>query len=449
MKLPSRNWLIFLSITGSFFGALVYDRREKNRVQQKWSNLVAHLANDPLNTNETRRKITIFLSAPPGDGLRSAREHFREYVKPILVSGAMDYEVIEGRREGDVRAALAEKIRKSRQVAGEGSGSAQEDEESEEGRLRMLRRMSGVHDEPAAKGDLVIGRNTWKEYMRGLHEGWLGPLSDPYVTAVETSTPAEPAVGDNASHGDGSPTAQEGDQPAEQQEENKEPEQQKEPEKKKPTGPPPSFLLPSAYDSQPLPPSIPHEFPASVPVAHPHILGFLKTPIRVYRFLTRRYLADSVGQDVAALVLASSTRPYKDTPPSPSESTTSSPESSNTSTSDESPSPKNHEQQWILEPEEKEWHKSVHKESENPDVKEREWLDDVVLDPRIGSRMQRFILSPDDEARSQRIGEGKEWVMGEEKPPYVSIWKQLWKEYGWAEEESKVIIGNLDGEDGE
>lgn len=58
-------------------------------------------------------------SAPPGDGLRAAREHFHEYVKPILVAGAVDWEVIEGRKEGDVRAGLAAKIRRLRRRNGE------------------------------------------------------------------------------------------------------------------------------------------------------------------------------------------------------------------------------------------------------------------------------------------------------------------------------------------
>ena len=66
--------------------------------------------------------------------------------------------------------------------------------------------------------------------------------------------------------------------------------------------------------------------------------------------------------------------------------------------------------------------------------------------------MRRFVLSPDELARSQRIAEGKEWVIGQEKPVHVPVWKSLWATYGWGEEEnarSKVIIGNLDGEDGE
>src|SRR4051794_37121686 len=162
-KLPSRNWMIFLTITGSFTGALIYDRRQKRRAQQKWSELVAHLANDPLPIDQMRRKMTVYLAAPPGDGLRVARDHFKEYVKPILVAAALDYTVIEGRREGDVRASMAENIRKLRRKAGEPSSAAEET--GVEAIVAETRERIGISDEPGPKGDLVIGRHTWKEYI--------------------------------------------------------------------------------------------------------------------------------------------------------------------------------------------------------------------------------------------------------------------------------------------
>lgn len=154
-----------------------------------------------------------------------------------------------------------------------------------------------------------------------------------------------------------------------------------------------------------------------------------------------------MGREVAALVLASSARPYteSDQPITP--------DGSNSSADHDfdAPDTRYYEQQTVLQNEEKEWHKSVHKKVEDPVVKEREWLDDVVIDPRIGLRMRRFALGPDEEARAERIAEGVEWVKGEEKPPAVPVWKQLWQKYGWEKEDPRknVIIGNLDGEDGE
>lgn len=452
-KLPSRNWMIFWTITASFTGALIYDRREKKSAQRKWSNLVAHLAHDTLPPEQMRRKLTIFLAAPPGDGLRAARQYFKEYVKPVLVSAALDYEVIEGRREGDVRAALAEKIRKHRRTAGEPSSVVEEP--SVEKAVAETRQKMGIHDEPGPKGDIVIGRHTWKEYIRGLHEGWLGPLDPPppppAPPAPEEPAPASPEKKEKAETGssdDASPVASSADNKEEDSKKSEEEKKKAEDEKSKPTGPIPAYISPAEYSSRNLPATLPSSFEGSVPVPFPHLLGFLNTPIRIYRFLTQRYLADSVGRDVAAIVLASAARPYQDGSYSEDPNQPTTPTSSDISAS---PSLTVYEQQTVLEHEEQDWNKSAHKRVEGAENKEREWIDDIVLDPRLASRMRRYVLPSEEEARAERIAEGKEWVLGEEMPAHVPVWKRLWIKYGYGESEEeakkKPIIGNIDEED--
>jgi import inner membrane translocase subunit TIM54 len=464
-RLPSRNWMIFLTITGSFTGAIMYDRREKRRVQQKWADLVAHLSKESLPINEMRRKLTVYLAAPPGDGLRVARDHFKEYVKPILVAAALDYNVVEGRREGDVRAGMAENIRKMRRKAGEPSSAVEE--VGVEAVVAATREQMGIHDEPGPKGDLVIGRHTWKEYVRGLHEGWLGPLDAPSPPPEEPSTEAIDApiasaapIADQASEATNpeissletleSSLDSKDDTPDPKAEEAKEAEKEK---SDKPAGPTPAYISPAEYSSASLPPSLPQSFDNSMPVDFPHILGFLNTPVRFYRFLTQRHLAETVGREVAAIVLAANARPYHDDtfstdsePTGASVNSTPSPDSSFADLT-----PRHHEQQTVLDAAEKEWHKSVHKREE--DDKEREWLDDVVLDQRIASRMQRALLTPEDEARAQRIGELQEYILGEERPAQVPFWQRMWINYGYGESEEalrrKPILGNLDGEDGQ
>ncbi|CAI7623806.1 unnamed protein product [Penicillium glandicola] len=462
-KLPSRNWMIFLTITGSFTGALIYDRREKRRVQQKWSELVAHISKETLPVDQMRRKLTVYLASPPGDGLRVARDHFKEYVKPILVAAALDYTVVEGRREGDVRASTAENIRKLRRKAGEPSSTVEA--VNVEAVIAATREHIGVTDEPGPKGDLVIGRHTWKEYIRGLHEGWLGPLDAPPPPPEElTANTVEEVIADNpvslanpeiASIDSPEFSEDKKEQIPEPKIEEPEKEEEKKDEEKpsKPAGPTPAYIYPSEYSSAILPHTIPQSFHSSTPVEFPHLLGFLNTPIRVYRFLTQRYLAEEVGRDVAALVLANSARPYRhETSSTDSEPTgasvdsTSSPDNSFTDLP-----PRNYEQQTVMEAAESEWHKSVHKREE--DEKEREWLDDIVLDQRIASRMQRATLTPEDEARSQRIAEQQEYILGEERPAPVPMWKRMWIDYGYGESDEalkrKPILGNLDGEDGQ
>ncbi|KAK5797734.1 hypothetical protein VI817_004025 [Penicillium citrinum] len=457
LKLPSRNWMIFLTITGSFTGALIYDRREKRRAQQKWSELVAHLAKEPLAVDQMRRKLTVYLAAPPGDGLRIARDHFKEYVKPILTAAALDYNVIEGRREGDVRAGTAEQIRKIRIKAGEKTSVVEEP--SVETAVLDMREKLGVSDEAGPKGDLVIGRHTWKEYVRGLHEGWLGPLDPPAapVEEVPSNGIEEPmkdiATGDKPEETPNSKTDEIKSQVTKledikiEETNTEETKAEKEEEKEKPakpTGPKDAFITTAEYPTAQLPPTLPQSFDSSIAIEFPHILGFLNTPKRLYRYLNQRHLAESIGRDVAGIVLASAARPYSDENPSG--------DLLGTPSSDNSPidsSSGTFEQQTILEKEEQEWHKSVHKRDETD--KERVWLDNIVLDPRIASRMKHSLLSAEDEARSERLAEQKEYILGEERPAPVPFWRRMWINYGYGEDDEtirrKPILGNIDDEE--
>jgi import inner membrane translocase subunit TIM54 len=399
--------MIFLSITGTFTAAVIYDKREKKRAQRKWCKLVEHIAKEPLGRQEMPRKLTVFLESPPSDGLRSAQDHFKEYVKPILVASGLDWEFIQGRKEGDVRAELAEKIRNSR---------IPPEQRTEESVVDEVRRRSGIKEFDGVGGDIVIGRHTWKEYVRGLHEGWLGPLTEPPKPSEEKSmeeintpekqapSPIEIAPG-IAPH---STIEEDRNSPSDQTPLPTEPEPKPEEKPTKPPQPAP-FITTVEYQSAATPPDLPSELGPSTPISFPHILGFLNTPRRLYRFLNRRVLADSIGRETAAIILATY-RPYH-TISTPLPATSFSPDDA-----EESLQSKNHdnlqvtEQQTALFEEEREWHKSsrVRVEGES----ERTWLEPVVLDPRIASRMRRFELTAEDEARARSIVVPEEDVEG-------------------------------------
>ena len=242
-----------------------------------------------MSTKTLPRKITIYLAAPPGDGISAAREYFREYVKPVLVAAAVDYEVVEGRRGGEIRNAVGESVRRWRRAKGEFGRPAPGEEEEEashgEGGMtpKKLREMYGITREAPDddSGVMVVGRHTWKEFIRGTHEGWLGPPD----SQVQPPPPLPPTE-------DGKPA------------------------KAAPRPPiPPSTLKPGEYHEKPLPSTIPYgrnSLPIVSPVAvvpFPHLLGFLNTPARIYRYLTQRHLADRVGSETAALCLGFS-RPF-------------------------------------------------------------------------------------------------------------------------------------------
>ncbi|KAF2234917.1 hypothetical protein EV356DRAFT_566839 [Viridothelium virens] len=455
-KLPSRNWLIFLTITTSFTCAILYDRHYKRKSQEKWARVVSHLQKDPLSTKQMPRRLTVYLAAPPGDGLRIAREHFHEYVRPVLEKGGVDWDVVEGRREGDVRAGTAERIRRKRRKA-EGVVLDEADleqwgkeEANKEDAIESVRELNGVKEYEGIGGDIVIGRHVWKEYVRGLHEGWLGPLKRPKEeggdesqpsttdqsaiggepwqlssTPESTSTPLSDPI-DNLSGSpsttqtdDAPPTVQPpGSAPDESEPSDSESESESESKPKKPT-PPPPYLPPSAYNSSPLPPTLPSTLGPYALIPHPHILGFLNTRIRLGRYLTRRYLADQIGREVAAAVFASS-RPFQNS----SLSSSASEPWSSTSAADHGSGEgagvgaegEQSEQAKSLDWEERDWPKSVRKEwekrwGEDEEKGERRaesmWLDGVVLDERIAERMRRFVLDAEEEDRIRKIGKGE------------------------------------------
>lgn len=379
----------------------MYDRRHKKKNQKKWCDLVAHIAQQPLPVDQMARKITVFLSAPPGDGIAPSRTYFKEYVKPVLVAAAMDYDVIEGRKEGDVRYGTAEQIRRYRRKQGESHTTIEEMDAQKA--VEEVRQKLQITMEPGPRGDLVLGRHTWKEYVRGLHEGWLGPIDAPPDPVSEPEPEATPFVHTTSeSHEpDGQATVHESDGKDETKKDDKSE------EKKKKPYPPPAYLTVSAYGSSSLAPSIPAVLEPSQPIHQYHLLGFLKTPIRIWNYLNQRKLADEVGRQTAAIVLAAH-RPY-DASQSTFEQTA---EDASPASGQESDLPtsasRTSEQASLLAFEEPTWHKSVRKPRKEGDDAEQIWQPSMTLDPRIADRMRRFELDGDDAARAARIGTGEE-----------------------------------------
>ncbi|KAL7628393.1 mitochondrial import inner membrane translocase subunit tim54 [Parahypoxylon ruwenzoriense] len=398
-KLPSRNWMIFFAITGALSAAIIYDKREKKRATVRWSKAVSHLAREPISDpNQMARKLTIFLESPPGDGLRVAQDHFTEYIKPILAASGLDWEFVQGRKEGDIRAAVAERIRRVRQP--------DTDAQTEDEAVKELRRRNGTPEWQGIRGDIVIGRHTWKEYVRGIHEGWLGPLTAPPLPEPEPEP--EPEV-KKAEETTGTLEGGEGENQEKQPEEK--PEEKPEKKPARPPQPPP-YNTTSDYPISSLTPVIPTEFSPSAPIEFPHILGFSNTLIRLRRFLNRRRLADDIGREVAAVCLAAAREYSEGTALLPSE------------------------QETALEHEEKNWVKSVWKEDDQKPKEgesetttsvalppEKIWASPLVLDPRIGMRMRRFEILPDDEDRARVIKVPEEEVEGWIKGSLRSLYR--------------------------
>ncbi|KAB5532711.1 mitochondrial import inner membrane translocase subunit Tim54 [Coniochaeta sp. 2T2.1] len=401
-KFPSRNWMIFWTLTTTISAAIIYDKREKKRATAKWARAVEHLAKEPIgDPSAMPRKLTVYLSAPPGDGLRTAQDHFTEYVKPILAKSGLDWEFVQGRRQGDVRAVIAERVRKIRRgwekdIGGpEAEGEDKTDEvPTADEIIEAIRKERGIPQYDGVKGDIVIGRHTWKEYIRGIHEGWLGPLSLP-KEQPEPTTPSAPKH-------DPAPPPTDSDNPSSTEEKKPEEEEEKKPEEadnkpKRPPQPKP-YNTPDDYAASNLPLLMPAELSPAAPIREPHVLGFLSTPTRMRRFFNRRALADEIGRDVAA-VCFNTYREFREE-------------------QEQQDQQQVYEQQKELEWEEKDWVKSVWKEEkkndydDEPPLNERIWAKPVVVDGRIAMRMRRYEVQPEDIERAKGIVVPEEEIEG-------------------------------------
>ncbi|KZT02309.1 uncharacterized protein LAESUDRAFT_685536 [Laetiporus sulphureus 93-53] len=170
-KLPSRNWLIFIGVTSTLAGAYIYDYRQCRKIRQEYVDKVKYLAQEPLGSLDYPRKVTVYGTKWPGDedSQRSMR-YFRKYVKPILVAAAVDYEMVNGRRYGDLARRIAEEIKKKRRIeVGLDQPPAPPmllpQASPEEKRRRELE-----------GGIVIVGRPTFKEFMAGLKRGWTDSL---------------------------------------------------------------------------------------------------------------------------------------------------------------------------------------------------------------------------------------------------------------------------------
>ncbi|KAI9466065.1 inner membrane protein import complex subunit Tim54-domain-containing protein [Lactarius psammicola] len=215
-RLPSRNWLIFLSVTQSFIACYVYDRRQSKQIRQEYVDRVKHLAAEPLHSLDFPRTVTVYSAKWPGDDDwdRSSR-YFRKYVKPIFVAAAIDYTVVAGKRHGDLATRVANDIKTERRIA-LGLDAPQQSllAPSIKGTLDARRRRA------LDGGTVIVGRPAFKEYMAGLRRGWTDSLelvdrdeqlsreleSDGHFDEPESSSPDLSSSSDILADGEPLPT---------------------------------------------------------------------------------------------------------------------------------------------------------------------------------------------------------------------------------------------------
>lgn len=215
IKLPSRNWLIFWTVLSGLSGGIIYDKWQqrilRNQYMEKFNN-----QNISYPVDHKVRKLKIFIAPPPNDYLDESMKYFRRFVKPIINSSGLDYELITMERQGDIRFKVAEEIRQIRRslikkdipeivpVVDEIIPITTPKETKSVRDLynpmdllgiekifgnfkdkKIINDDSIVNDVRNSGGIICIGRGAYKEYINGIHEGLLGPLDKPEVEKIE------------------------------------------------------------------------------------------------------------------------------------------------------------------------------------------------------------------------------------------------------------------------
>ncbi|KAH7911399.1 inner membrane protein import complex subunit Tim54-domain-containing protein [Hygrophoropsis aurantiaca] len=304
-RLPSRNWLIFLTVTTSVASYYIYDRRECKRIRLSYVDRVKHLAEEPLASSAMPRKVTVYGSKWPGDEeYDRSIKYFRKYVKPILVAAAVDYELVNGRKLGDLADRIADEIKARRRVeAGieEPPRSPVELPNQPTPEERKQRVLEG--------GIVIVGRPTFKEFMTGLKRGWtesMAKIDREDALAQELASdgrfdePVDPADNIEVGSLDGEPIPTKSRLPPSAL--------------FSPIRPPP----PGLTTSQP-PSSIPEHLdspPTAIP-ALPSLLlvpfinhvGFKQIPIMIWGFFNERHKV-RVGSEAGYRLVMNQTRPF-------------------------------------------------------------------------------------------------------------------------------------------
>lgn len=216
-KLPSRNWLIFWSVAGTLTGGIIYDKWRQRVLRDEYMKEFFKLGNQEFPINERPRRLRIYVAPPPNDYLDESLKYLRRFVKPILNSSGIDFQIVTMEKQGDIRFRVAQEIRDLRKSIIERESSKKDQAETatntntvslDEGNVNSIKSVKElyqpmdviglakikdfeelkdkvtyqdglVEDVRLAGGIICIGRGAYKEYINGVHEGLLGPLEEP------------------------------------------------------------------------------------------------------------------------------------------------------------------------------------------------------------------------------------------------------------------------------
>lgn len=83
-KLPSRNWLIFLTVTSTLTYAYYDDRNKAKKLKESYKDRVRWMGEQRMGSDELPRKVKVYASRWPEDEDEHGMKYFKRYIKASL-----------------------------------------------------------------------------------------------------------------------------------------------------------------------------------------------------------------------------------------------------------------------------------------------------------------------------------------------------------------------------
>ncbi|KAI7859064.1 mitochondrial import inner membrane translocase subunit Tim54 [Circinella umbellata] len=318
LKAPSKGTVIFCSVLGTISGTIYASTEFVKSARKAHCDKVSFLADRPCGVHEMPRKVCVYLMPPPGDSIEKSRAWFREYVKPILVAGAVDYDVMEGQSKGAVESSVCNEIKRLRREEAtahttldssstnvDDSVSNQEDSYKSNPFAPVVQDVQKkIEEQKHYDGVIAIGRLAWREVLSGVAKGChADPFEEP-PKAVEEKKEEGEKLEQEENKAQSSEEEQQ-QQPAAVEENNMTFDEQPKEEEH-------AIMTDLADSTSSIEKdqqqhkdhfSIPRHLSPVIYIPHENIIGWTNIPYRLYRWITDYTRVEWIGQYAVDTVL--------------------------------------------------------------------------------------------------------------------------------------------------
>ncbi|KAI9006760.1 inner membrane protein import complex subunit Tim54-domain-containing protein [Hyaloraphidium curvatum] len=156
-RLPSRNWSIFLAVTGAISAAIYYDTNQTEKIRKEFAERLRPVRERPVEPLERVGKVLVYLGVPVNqDDATKVRNLFKDHVKPVFDAAALDYILLESRPPPSLRNEVRRRIHQAKRPPPPPKDPL----------------LDPIPDEPPLDlGIVAVGRGAWRELLLGLQDG--------------------------------------------------------------------------------------------------------------------------------------------------------------------------------------------------------------------------------------------------------------------------------------